>query len=261
MPKALKNPTITEAYTNMKNQGRWIENLVSQILPARCPVSGEIVATQGSLSPKSWQALNFISDPFCACCGLPLEVAGEGEMMCGACAASPKSFRLSRSAVVYDDASRGLILSFKHGDKLHLTRTFVPWLKTAGKELLHDADMLVPVPLHWRRLIKRRYNQSALIAQQLAKETSLIYMPDALKRIRHTPVQGHLSVRERYKNVANAFASNPKRDVKDKNVVLIDDVYTTGATIEACTEVLYAAGASRVDVLTVARVSKSESIA
>lgn len=239
----------------------WIDNLVSQILPPRCPVSGEIVATQGNLSPKSWQALNFISSPFCNCCGLPLEVAVEGEMLCGGCAASPKLFRLSRSAVVYDEASRGLILSFKHGDQLHLTKTFVPWLKTAGKEFLHDADMLVPVPLHWRRLIKRRYNQSALIAQQLAKETSLVYMPDALKRTRHTPVQGHLSLKERYKNVANAFAFNTRRDIKDKNIVLIDDVYTTGATIQECAEVLYAAGAARVDVLTVARVSKSESIA
>ena len=245
----------------MKKKLGWLDLLVSQILPPRCPVSGEIVATQGSLSPKSWQALNFISEPFCTCCGLPLEIAGEGEMMCGGCAASPKLFRQSRAAVVYDDASRGLILSFKHGDKLHLTKTFVPWLKVAGRNFLADADMLIPVPLHWRRLLKRRYNQSALLAQELAKETGLSYVPDSLKRIRHTQTQGHLSVKERHKNVANAFSVNPKCGINGKKIVLIDDVYTTGATVQECTEILYAAGASRVDVLTIARVSKSESTA
>lgn len=242
-------------------QSNLINLVISQILPSRCPVSGEIVPTQGSLSPKAWQALNFISAPFCACCGLPLEVSvkDENEVLCAGCSASPKIFNSARSAVIYDDASRGLILSFKHGDKLHLTKTFVPWLKTAGDRFLKDADMVVPVPLHWRRLLKRRYNQSALIAKELAKETGLSYMPDALKRTRHTPAQGHLSAKERYKNVANAFALNPKRNLKNKNIILIDDVYTTGATVIECAEMLYAAGAARVDVLTVARVSKSDS--
>lgn len=242
----------------------YLKNLFSQILPARCPVSGEIVATQGSLSPKAWQALNFISDPICTCCGLPLEISMKdmGELLCGGCTAFPKTYRRARSAVAYDDASRGLILGFKHGDQLHLTLTFIPWLKTVGGELLQDADLLVPVPLHWRRLIKRRYNQSAVIAQRLSRETGLAYVPEALKRIRHTPVQGHLSARERYKNVSKAFSVDLKqRDViKDKKIVLIDDVYTTGATVEECAGALYAAGAARVDVLTVARVSRPDNI-
>ena len=164
--------------------------------------------------------------------------------------------------MAYDEASRDLILAFKHGDQTHLSLTFIPWLKKAGAECLTDCDYLIPVPLHWRRLLKRRYNQSALIAQRLAKETGLSYQPDILKRIRHTPVQGHLSAKDRYKNVSNAFVVDPwqREKLQGKNLILIDDVYTTGATVEECAEVLYAAGAARVDVLTVARVSKADNI-
>lgn len=241
-----------------------ISNFIFQILPPRCPLSGEIVENQGSLSPKAWQSLNFIGDPFCTACGLPLEITMKdmGPLRCGSCTASPKIFNQARAAIVYDDASRNLILAFKHGDQTHLSLTFIPWLKTVGAECLAECDFIVPVPLHWRRLIKRRYNQSALIAQLLAKETGLSYQPEILKRIRHTPVQGHLSAKDRYKNVRHAFIANKKftDKIQDKNIVLIDDVYTTGATVEECADVLYAVGAARVDVLTVARVSKADNI-
>ena len=213
------------------------------------------------LSPQAWQSLNFISSPICVTCGLPLEVEIKDaeDLVCAGCMASPKIYHKARSAVVYDDTSRNLILGFKHGDQTHLTLTFVPWLKRAGLEMLSDCDLLVPVPLHWLRLLKRRYNQSSLIAARLSKETGIAHVPDILKRIRHTPVQGHLSAKERQKNVARAFSVNEKyaARVKDKKIVLIDDVFTTGATVEECAETLYAAGAARVDVLTVARVAKS----
>ncbi len=242
-----------------------LSNFIFHLLPPRCPLSGEVVENQGALSPKAWQSLNFVADPFCEACGLPLElsVRDQGPLQCGSCVASPKPYKRARSALVYDDASRDLILAFKHGDQTHLTLTFVPWLKVAGRVFLEDCDMIVPVPLHWRRLLKRRYNQSALIAQKLAKETNLHYAPDILKRTRHTPVQGHLSAKDRYKNVSRAFAVDQKnpQHVTDKKIVLIDDVYTTGATVGECADILYAAGAARVDVLTVARVSKADNIA
>lgn len=214
------------------------------------------------LSPASWQALNFISDPFCDMCGLPLEIAvfDHTGLLCGGCTAEPKIYRQARAAVKYDDASRQLILAFKHGDQMHLTLTFVPWLRRAGHELIKDADLILPVPLHWLRLLKRRYNQSAILAERLSRETGVAHDPDLLKRTRHTPVQGHLSSKDRYKNVRDAFSVRDKTKILNKKIILIDDVYTTGATVQECTEVLYAAGAGRVDVLTVARVSRPDNI-
>lgn len=214
------------------------------------------------LSPASWQALNFISDPFCDMCGLPLEIAVEDQsgLLCGSCTAEPKNYCQARSAIKYDDASRQLILAFKHGDQTHLTLTFVPWLQRAGAEFLKHADMILPVPLHWMRLLKRRYNQSGILAEKLSRETGIHYQPDLLKRTRHTPVQGHLSSKDRYKNVRLAFSVKDESKVQNKKIVLIDDVYTTGATVQECADVLYAAGAERVDVLTVARVSRPDNI-
>ncbi len=243
-------------------------DLLFHLLPPRCPLSGEVVENQGMLSPKAWESLNFIAAPFCNCCGVPLEVTidmGDGaeeSYLCGSCLAAPKTYHSSRAAVVYNDASRDLVLAFKHGDQTHLVLTFIPWLRRAGEEMLGDSDLIVPVPLHWKRLLKRRYNQAALIAARLAKETEIPYEPEILKRVRHTPVQGHLSARDRQANVRSAFELNKKyaANVRDRKIVLIDDVYTTGATVEECAATLYAAGASRVDVLTVARVSKPDTI-
>lgn len=242
----------------------FLSKFFHHLLPPRCPLSGEVVESQGMLSPASWQSLNFIGNPICDSCGVPLEITVEDAngLLCGSCVAAPKIYNQSRSAVVYDEVSRNLILAFKHGDQTHLSLTFVPWLKRAGGEFLKDCDLIVPVPLHWKRLLKRRYNQSALIAARLAKEAKIFYEPEILKRTRHTPVQGHLSAKERYKNVSNAFSVNRKyaSQVTDKKIVLIDDVYTTGATVEECADVLYAAGAARVDILTVARVSRPDNI-
>lgn len=241
-----------------------IAQIFNHILPARCPISGDIVAEQGMLSPQSWQALNFITEPFCNCCGLGLELSipDMKGLLCGSCSAAEKPYRMARSAVVYDDASRKLILAFKHGDQTHLNLTLVPWMKRAGAEILRDTDIIAPVPLHWRRLVMRRYNQSALLADYLARQTNIAYRPALLRRVRHTPVQGHLSAKDRHKNVRSAFAVNKQylREIENKNIVLIDDVFTTGATIEECAKTLYEAGASRVDVLTVARVSKPDNI-
>jgi ComF family protein len=242
----------------------YVKRFIFQVLPPKCPLSGEIVESQGMLSSKAWQSLNFISSPICNCCGLPLEIEIDeaASLLCASCMADPKPYNKARSAIVYDDASRNLILAFKHGDQTHMTLTFVPWLKRAGLEMLDDCDLLVPVPLHWLRLLKRRYNQSALITSRLARETGIAHVPDILKRVRHTPVQGHLSSRDRQKNVAGAFIVNAKhrQTVRGRKIILVDDVFTTGATIGECAETLYAAGALRVDVLTVARVSKPGSM-
>lgn len=238
-----------------------IAKMLDFVLPPRCIVTGEIVSQQGLVSPQAWAALNFISDPQCNRCGLPFDFddgeAKEGNV-CGACLKSPPVFDKARAALVYDDASRDIILAYKHADHTEYVPSFIPWLNQAGAEILAQADYLVPVPLHRWRILRRRYNQSALIAQYLSGDTKIPCLLGALKRARATLTQGHLQVNERYKNVKNAFTVNHHCFdlIQKKHIVLIDDVYTTGATVTECSKALLKAGVSSVNILTLARVVK-----
>lgn len=226
------------------------------VLPPRCIVSGLAVERQGQVAPEVWAGLDFITDPLCAVCGFPFDFEVEGEARCAACLALEPPFETARAALKYGKTSREIILGFKHADKTHAVLAFTPWLKRAGKEMLAEADMIVPVPLHYWRMIARRYNQSALIAQVLAREVNKPAVMDLLKRVRATPTQGHMNAKQRFRNVRRAFAVNRKYDVKGKVIVLVDDVYTTGATVRECAKVLKKAGAGKVHVLTLARVVK-----
>ena len=179
---------------------------------------------------------------------------GGAEVLCAACLESPPLFRQARAALIYDDASKALILRFKHGDQLQAVRVLTPWLAEAGAELIAQADVFVPVPLHRWRLLKRRYNQSALLAARLARQSGKAAAVDALVRVRATPPQGHLKRAERAANVRGAFRVRDARAIAGKRVLLVDDVMTTGATLNACAGALLDAGALSVDVLCVARV-------
>ena len=242
-----------------------LEKIIDFILPPRCIVTGEIVSHQGLLSPKSWRDLNFISDPQCHRCGFPFDFDSgdvkEGNI-CAVCAKNPPAFDKARAALVYDDMSRDIILSFKHGDQTQSVPSFIPWLNQAGVDVLDRADYLVPVPLHRWRILRRRFNQSALIAQYLSKDTKIPCFLDILQRVRATETQGHLKVNERKKNVKNAFGFNfqYKEMIRNKHIVLIDDVYTTGATVTECTKILLKQGAASVSILTLARVVKASQI-
>ena len=241
------------------------------ILPPRCVVTGQMVDKQGMVAPDAWAEMDFINNPICTKCGIPFgfetsgmnDIAGietDGGMQCLSCIDYPPPFDSARAALKYNDHSRDLILGFKHADQTHAALAFVPWLKMAGAEMLEEADMLIPVPLHRWRLLKRRYNQSAIMAHFLHKETHIPVLYEGLVRVRHTETQGHLSFAERRKNVKRAFVVNEKYqdEVKDKMVILLDDVYTTGATAKECTKALKKAGAKEVHILTLARVVKAE---
>ncbi len=229
---------------------------IDLILPPRCPVTGDIVGVQGMVSPKAWSKLNLIAEPLCAHCGMPLDFEVVGNEKCVSCLNNPPIFNSARSAFKYGDISRELILGFKHGDKTHFVSSFIPFLKQAGKAMLERADYLVPVPLHQLRFISRRYNQAALISRALSKSTNIKHLPLALMRTRPTPSQGHLSNYERAKNVKKAFDVNHryKSILQGKSVILVDDVYTTGATVKECSKTLFKSGVKEVNVLTVARV-------
>lgn len=153
-----------------------------------------------------------------------------------------------------------MILRFKHADQIHAVHTFVPWLVQAGKEFLDLADYIVPVPLHRSRLLRRRYNQAALMAQALCKAEGVTasYAPEALLRYKKTETQGTMNFQQRRKNVKNAFIVPPAHRTKlqGRHIVLVDDVYTTGATVKECAKALKKAGAGKVYVLALARVVK-----
>ena len=233
---------------------------VDTVLPPRCVVTGEMVDQQGMIAPEAWGQLDFIADPKCAQCGFPFEFEVEKGTLCAQCLDRPPPFETARNALKYNDASRDLVLGFKHADKLHAVLAFIPWMEKAGAEMLEDADYLMPVPLHRWRLLGRRYNQSAIIAQALSKSSKIPTMVDGLMRVRATPSQGYLKAVERHKNVKRAFKINPKRktEIKGKTIVMIDDVYTTGATVKECTKELLKSGAARVHILTLARVVRDE---
>lgn len=229
--------------------------LLDLVMPPLCLACHMPVAKQGGLCAGCWAAIHFLGEPCCRCCGHPFPEAQPNTMICGACVREPPLFDRARAAFRYDEASKGLVLSFKHADRPGLARFFAPWMARAAADLLSDADWLVPVPLHRWRLLHRRYNQAALLAQGLGRLSAARYRPDLLKRVRHTPPQATLSRGERRDNIKGAFRVNaPENQLVGRKIILVDDVLTTGATIGACAQLLRRAGAARVDVVTLARV-------
>jgi ComF family protein len=230
--------------------------LLDALAPPSCPVTDEPVAAPGLVSASAWARINFIEDPVCACCGAPFSVAFGEATLCAGCIADPPDFDSARAGVVYDDASHALIIAFKHSDRTDLAPLFARWLAGAGRLTLTKDALVAPVPLHWRRLFARRYNQAALLARLLAGAVGAEFAPDLLARTRPTPPQKNLSGEARRRNVAGAFTLSPGAAMRiaGRSVVIVDDVLTTGATLSACARALKKAGAARVDALAIARV-------
>jgi ComF family protein len=231
--------------------------MLDMLFPPLC-IGCRAAVGQPGFCAACWSAMNFLEGPGCRCCGLPFAVALEGDHLCAACLAKPPAFDAARAILAYDDKSRGAILALKHADRLDLVPGFSRWLSRSGNMLLKDSDMVVPVPLHPWRLWRRRYNQSAELARRLARDWALAYEPRALFRSRSTASQGAMaSARARRRNVLGAFKVHDPSRVAGRRVLLVDDVLTTGATVEACARALKRAGAARVHVLVLARVVKA----
>lgn len=235
---------------------RLARTVLDAVLPPRCLSCGTVVAGDGALCPPCWGRLAFIGAPHCARCGLPFAFEVAPDALCGDCVRHEPVFGQARAALRYDDASRPLVLAFKHGDGTHAAPALGRWMAQAAGDLARDAELIVPVPLHRLRLFRRRYNQSALLARAVARLVDRPAAAGMLVRRRRTPSQGGLSRSGRIANVRGAFAIAGGRapELRDRKVLLVDDVMTTGATLSECARVLRRAGAARVDLLTLARV-------
>jgi ComF family protein len=228
------------------------------LLPPQCLTCDAPVQTQGTFCPSCFREAGFITDPSCAGCGLPFAHAGEGgrEGLCPACRDNPPPWGRARAALRYDALVRRVVLTFKYGDRTEYAAALAPMMARAGAALLREADVIVPVPLHRRRLFARRYNQAALLALALARLSGKDVAPDALRRLRATVPLGELGAAARARELAGVFDLRPGRAgrIAARRVLLVDDVLTSGATCAACTRVLLGAGAASVDVLVAARV-------
>lgn len=224
-------------------------------LPTLCVSCREPVAGDG-VCASCWAQLSFIAPPFCARLGIPFVYDPGPGLLSMQAIADPPAYHRARAAVRYDEVARTMVHALKYQDRTDLAPTMGRWMARAGRELLTEADALIPVPLHWRRAWSRRYNQSGALAGVIGKSANLPVVGDALRRVRPTLQQVGLSRTDRARNVQGAFKvlSEHRSAVQGRRIVLIDDVLTSGATVDACARALLRARAASVDVLVFSRV-------
>ncbi|AJE44965.1 ComF family protein [Celeribacter indicus] len=235
-----------------------MQRLTRLIYPPQCLTCDEMVESEGRLCPSCWSRTPFIVDHPCDACGKPLIGDTQAGDLCDDCRSMPRAWSRGRAVMLYADNARGVVLRLKHGDRTDLARPAGAWLAQAAKPLLVDGMIVAPVPLHWMRLLRRRYNQSALLAQQVAKLHRLSYIPDLLRRPIATRTLDGMTAVQRSETVAGAIVFNERRRaaIAGRPVLLIDDVMTTGATLAQCANACRRAGAAGVFVAVLARVDR-----
>jgi ComF family protein len=228
----------------------------SVLFPDTCLACRTHVADRGTLCPECWNRLHFIAEPLCDVTGVPFQHEFGDRMVSAEALADPPDYRRARAAVLHTGIARQLVQRLKYGDRTELAPWMARWMIRAGSALIEECDVIVPVPLHSRRFLARRYNQSAELARAIAAETGRAFEPGALARVKPTRQQVGLTATQRRDNVRGAFRVPTGREIAlaGRSVLLVDDVYTTGATISAATKALLRAGAGNVDVVCFSRV-------
>lgn len=224
------------------------------VLPARCICCSEYVERVG-LCDSCWREVKWISEPKCKVCGQPLE-----DESCKYCTADKNYFDRAVSVMVYERLARHLVIGFKDNDATLYAPIFAQWINRIIQEFLDEIDIMIPVPVTKKRRLFRKYNQTELLCQELKKLSKLHYEPRILEKTKETVAQKTLNREKRLKNLKKSFSLNPEFSVKHKNILLIDDVITTGATSNACTQLLKESGADKVYVATLARVTLNSNL-
>lgn len=225
---------------------------IGLLYPPQCIACEAATASPHSLCVTCWNGLPLITKPYCERLGTPFAVDYGMGMLSPAAIADPPRFDRGRAVARHRDTARDLVSRLKYGERLDLSRLMANMMVHAGRELLADADLIVPVPMHRFRLWRRRYNQAALLATEISRASGVRVSLDALIRAKHTRAQVGLGRSERQQNLIGAFRIPPEKtvEVAGRRVVVIDDVRTTGSTLNACAHILRKAGAIRIDVLT-----------
>ncbi len=226
------------------------------LFPPICAGCRRTVSQPGALCGGCWPKLRFLEKPWCAVMGTPFtHDMGDG-FLCAEAIANPPPFERARAAVVYSGVARRMVQGLKYADRTDLAPWMARWMMRAGAELIAEADVILPVPLHWRRFLSRRFNQSAELGRAIAGLAQLSFEPMAIQRVKMTRQQVGLALAARQDNVRAAFVVPPEKEIliRGRRVLVVDDVYTTGATVSSVTNALKKGGAAAVDVLTFARV-------
>jgi ComF family protein len=236
-----------------------LQGALHLIYPPQCISCDALVTTDFGLCGACWRETPFVTGLVCDQCGLPLPGEDPGHSVhCDDCLTIARPWSQGRAALLYRDNARRIVLSLKHGDRLDLARPAGAWLMRAAEPMLQPGMVVAPIPLHWMRLLKRRYNQAALLSGALARLASLAHCPDLLVRRRSTGSQEGRDRDGRFRNMHDAIAVHPSRTkyIEGHHALLVDDVMTSGATLAAAAEACIAAGAKAVSVLVLARVAK-----
>lgn len=236
-----------------------LQGALQLLYPPLCISCTAPVQSDFGLCADCWRETPFISGLVCDQCGLPLPGQDADERaLCDDCMTIAWPWDRGRAALLYDENGRRLVLALKHGDRMDLARPAAGWMLKAAQSILKPEMLVVPVPLHWMRLFRRRFNQAALLSRNIARAAGLQHCPDALIRRRSTGNQDGKTRDARFANLVDAFAVPKAREskIRDRDVLVVDDVMTSGATFAAASEALFRAGARSVSVVGLARVAK-----